>query len=34
VMARLAERNAVYGDDEVAADVEAAVAEVRAAPEK
>ncbi len=34
VMARLAEQNAVYGDDEVAADVEAAITEVRAAPAK
>lgn len=32
VMARLAEQNAAYGDDEVAADVEAAIAEVRARP--
>jgi prevent-host-death family protein len=32
VMARLAEQNAAYGEDEVAADVEAAIAEVRAAP--
>jgi hypothetical protein len=31
-MARLAEQNAAYGDDEVAADVEAALAEVRATP--
>ncbi|MFZ1629542.1 MAG: type II toxin-antitoxin system Phd/YefM family antitoxin [Anaerolineae bacterium] len=29
-MTRLAEQNAVYSDDEVAADVEAALAEVRA----
>lgn len=29
-MVRLAERNATYGDDEVAADVEAEIAEVRA----
>lgn len=28
-VARLAERNAIYGDDEIAADAEAAVAEVR-----
>ena len=28
-VARLAERNATYGDDEIAADVEAAIAEVR-----
>jgi len=34
VMTRLAEQNAVYSDDEVAADVEAAIAEVRAAPAK
>jgi hypothetical protein len=34
VMARLAEQNAVYGDDEVAADVEAAISQVRAAPTK
>lgn len=31
-MMRLAEQNAVYGDDEIAADVDAAIAEVRAAP--
>jgi prevent-host-death family protein len=34
VMARLAEQNANYGEDEVAADVEAAVTEVRVAPAK
>ena len=34
VMTRLAEQNAVYSDDEVAADVEATIAEVRAAPVK
>ena len=34
VMERLAERNVVYGDDEIAADVEAALAEVRVAPAK
>jgi prevent-host-death family protein len=34
VMVRLAEQNAVYGDDEVAADVEAALTEVRATPAK
>ena len=34
VMTRLAEQNAVYSDDEVAADVEAAIAEVRAVPAK
>ncbi len=32
VMARLAEQNAAYSDAEVAADVDAAIAEVRAAP--
>ncbi len=31
-MTRLAEQNAVYSDDEVAADVEAALAEVRVGP--
>lgn len=30
-LARLAEQNAIYGDDEIAADVEAAIAEARAA---
>jgi prevent-host-death family protein len=34
VMARLAEQNAAYGDEEIAADVEAAIADVRAAPAK
>ncbi|MCX6029310.1 MAG: type II toxin-antitoxin system prevent-host-death family antitoxin [Chloroflexi bacterium] len=33
-MVRLTEQNAAYGDDEVAADVAAAIAEVRAAPAK
>ncbi len=28
-VARLAERNAIYGDDEIAADVKAAISEVR-----
>jgi prevent-host-death family protein len=32
-MNRLAEQNATYGDDEIAADVDAAIAEVRAAPD-
>ena len=31
-MLRLAERNASYGDDEIAADVDDAIAEVRKAP--
>jgi prevent-host-death family protein len=31
-MVRVAEQNAIYGDDEIAADVEAAIAEVRATP--
>ena len=33
-MMRLAEQNAVYSDDEIAADVDAAIAEVRAAPDQ
>ena len=33
-MMRLAEQNVVYGDDEIAADVDAAIAEVRAAPDQ
>ena len=33
-MMRLAEQNATYGDDKIAADVDAAIAEVHAAPDQ